>query len=311
MSWWLSSLAWKIAWAGWLTGTVPAAGLARPGDGFPGLGKHVPHSPIHAQERHSGQSVCALWPSGICSCSGQCQELPIACSARGGALLSGYVLQALVAGLAGLASHVLDWTQGCALAYDEQSWPESAMWRGCVLGKTTDEAESEYIQIWKRERKRERHGNVHHTVHKRLVPAGPWPQQCRLRDVPHGHSFAQGPGAVGWHVPSRWCAQGEEHGVDFQEPRHPLGGEPHAACRHKGWPSQEVHGSSQVTQVPGHLQAGPQATLPWRHLRLIRCATSECLMPDWSGCHFRLTHNSPVCHAPRANWTWRACCPCR
>ena len=30
------------------------------------------------------------------------------------------------------------------------------MWRGCVLGKTTDEAESEYIQIWKRERERER-----------------------------------------------------------------------------------------------------------------------------------------------------------
>ena len=158
--------------------------------------------------------------------------------------------------------------------------------------KTTDEAENEYIQIWKRERERERHGNVHHTVRKRLLPAGPWPQQCRLWDVPHGHSFAQGPGAVGWHAPSRWCAQGEEHGVDFQEPRHPLGGEPHAACRHKGWPSQEVHGSSQVTQVPGHLQAGPQATLPWRHLRLIRCATSECLMPDWSGCHSRLTQQS-------------------
>ena len=140
-----------------LTGTVPAARLAKPGDGFPGLGQHVPHSPIHAQERPSGQSVCALWPSGRCSCSGQCQELPIACSAHGGALLSGYVLQALVAGL---AAHVLDWTQGCALASDEQSWPESAMWRGCVLGKTTDEAESEYIQIWKRERKRERHGNV-------------------------------------------------------------------------------------------------------------------------------------------------------
>ena len=27
---------------------------------------------------------------------------------------------------------------------------------GGVLGKTTDEAESEYIQIWKRERERER-----------------------------------------------------------------------------------------------------------------------------------------------------------
>ena len=140
-----------------LTGTVPAAGLAGPGDGFPGLGQHVPHSSIHAQERPSGQSVCALWPSGRCSCSGQCQELPVACSARGGALLSGFVLQALVAGLAGLAAHVLDWTQGYALTYDEQSWPESAMWRGGgVLGKTTDKAESEYIQIWKRERERER-----------------------------------------------------------------------------------------------------------------------------------------------------------
>ena len=59
-----------------------------------------------------------------------------------------------------------------------------------------------------RERKGERHGNVHHTVRKRLVTAGPWPQQCRLRDVPPGHSFAQGPGAVGWHAPSQWCAQG-------------------------------------------------------------------------------------------------------
>ena len=110
-----------------LTGTVPAAGLAGPADGFPRLGRHVPHSPIHAQERPSGQSVCALWSSSRYSCSGQCQELPIACSACGGELLSGYVLQALVAGL---AAHVLDWTQGCALAYAEQSWPESAMWRG-------------------------------------------------------------------------------------------------------------------------------------------------------------------------------------
>ena len=155
MSWWLSRLKDCMGRVT-LTGTVPAAGLARQGDGFPGLGQHVPHSPIHAQERPSGQSVCALWPSGRCSCSGQCQELPIACSARGGVLLSGYVLQALVAGPAGLAAHVLDWTQGRALAYDEQSWPKSALWRGCVLGKTTDEAESEYIQIWKRERERER-----------------------------------------------------------------------------------------------------------------------------------------------------------
>ena len=126
-----------------------------PGD-FQAWPERLPHSPIHAQERPSGQSVCALWPSGRCSCSGQCQELPIACSAHGGALLSGYVLQALVAGPAGQAAHVLDWTQGCAHAYDEQSWPYSAMWRRCVLGKTTDEAESKYIQIWKRERERER-----------------------------------------------------------------------------------------------------------------------------------------------------------
>ena len=28
-------------------------------------------------------------------------------------------------------------------------------------------------------------------------------------------------------------------------------------------------------------------------------------------CPFRPTHNSPVCHAPRMNWTWWACYPCR
>ena len=90
MSWWLSSLAWKIAWGGWL---LQALSLL---PGWPD--KEMVFLDwgntclIHAQERPSGQFVCALWPSGRCSCSGQCQELPIACSARGGALLSSYVL---------------------------------------------------------------------------------------------------------------------------------------------------------------------------------------------------------------------------
>ena len=128
MSWWLSSLAWKIAWTGWLLQALSLLpGWLDQQMVFLDWGNTCLIAPIHAQERPSGQSVCALWSSSRYSCGGQCQELPIACSACGGELLSGYALQALVAGL---AAHVLDWTQGCALAYAEQSWPESAMWRG-------------------------------------------------------------------------------------------------------------------------------------------------------------------------------------
>ena len=309
--WWLSSLAWKIAWTGWL---LQALSLL---PGWPDqqmvfldwgdtchIAPYMPkRDPVGSLYVHCDLAADAHAVGNVRNCLSH--AVPV----------EGHSCQVMC-----YKPWWLDWLDWLPMCWTELKDVHLLMMNshdqkvpcegGGVLIKLLTRQRANTFRS-ERERERERHGNVHHTVRKCLVPAGPWPQQCRLWDVPHGHSFAQGPGAVGWHVPSRWCAQGEEHGVDFQEPRHPFGGEPHAACRHEGWPSQEVHSSSQVTQVPGHLQAGPQATLPWRHLRLIRCATSECLMPDWSGCHFRLTHNSPVCHAPRANWTRRACCHCR
>ena len=214
---------------------LPASGLAGPGDGGAGLGKHMPHDSICTQARPGRGPVHALWPSCRCTHGRRCNELPVVHCTHRGQLWSGHVLLALVTGL---AAHALDRVQARPYGYNGWSRPKCTIWRQDVLGQAAAEAER-WISLDLKRNKQETVVVVHWpSMLSSASSASWWPPAHHMPGLNtsvvmasaasrKGYS-AQPPlcsRALHWGLgaPSWWHTQRKDHEAGPQEPHHALG----------------------------------------------------------------------------------------